>query len=165
MLYVTVIFSCSLILHYSYRERRNYSEACGNVLTEVVAKLQSTYSHCVELVNAAVCLVLYGLLQLTQLQDADSGMEKQDVFHQLSFCLKNWISKNLSVSASLNPNLTRAKEEVKVYAICMYYNTVVSLIKFLFFPCAFVSFNCSPIAMIIVCIYAVCMPLCVSCVG
>ena len=89
-------------------------KACQWVFIEVIAKLQSTSQHCVELVNATVCLVLYGLSPFTQLQDVNSDREQQNVFRKLSTLLKAWVSQHLSVLALINLALAKAKEEMKV---------------------------------------------------
>ena len=81
---------------------------------EVIEKLQSTAQHCVELVNAAVCLVLHGLHCISQLKDANSEKQKQVMFQKLSTSLKAWVSNYLSVSALKNPKLAKAKEDIKV---------------------------------------------------
>ena len=120
---------------FSYQERLYLVKACQWVLMEVILKLQNTSQHSVELVNATICLVLYGLNQFTQLQDVNSDRQQQNVFRKLSTHLKAWVSQHLSVLALINLALAKAKEEMKVCFIS--FQKLLFLFKVLFFVCSY----------------------------
>ena len=107
----------------SNEERLQLIKACQWVFMEVIGKLESTSQHCVDVVNAAVWLVLHGLAQL---EDAHSEKDKKAVFLKLSSTLKEWVSSHLSVSTLKNPKLAKAKEHIKV-CLCL---TSIQLLGF-----------------------------------
>ena len=104
---------------YSDQERLQFIKSCQWVFIEVIGKLENTSHHCVEVVNAAVVLVLHGLAQL---EGEHRKKQKERVFLRLSSCLKNWVSSHLS--SLKNPKLAKAKEHIKV---CLYVTSIQSL--------------------------------------